>query len=191
MTTTLDDTKLKDLLPDNLKDDIESICFSAAFDEIVKNIFAKTRYIQIFSRVDSLNSEELTLLARELHVDVYDENWTLTKKRAACKNSINWHINKGTTKILSDIAQSLIGSSIVREWFEYGGLSYHFKIFFNIENDSFDIAKIQELYKITEKYKNLRSKLDGLDYLLASKDKAQFLALSTMGKTIFIEQLGE
>lgn len=162
MGITLETVKLLELLPDNLKDDVESICFASAFDEIITDAREKTKYIQFFSRVDSLNSDELALLSRELHVDIYDENWSLEQKRTACKNSIKWHIYKGTPWMLENYVVQIYGNSKLEEWFEYGGLSYHFRILVEILNNGLNDNVLEKISQAILNYKNQRSKLDGV-----------------------------
>lgn len=168
MGTNLENIRLIDLLPDNLKEDVESICFASSFDEIIKGALSKTKYIQFFSRVEDLTSEELALLAKELHVDVYDETWELEQKRTACKNSIKWHIYKGTPWMLENYVQQIYGNSKLEEWFEYGGLSYHFRILIELVNNSFNANSLDKMSQAISAYKNQRSKLDGLNLNIVS-----------------------
>lgn len=176
-----------DLLPPNLKDDPESIAIGKSFDGVFDTLFPKViDKVLLYCNIDNLGHELLDVLAPDLHVDVYDKNWSLTKKRLACKNSQSWHLYKGTAGIIKEVAKPLVGDAQIIEWTKYGGLSYHFKAIFNIINQAFDETKIKELANIAGKYKNLRSKLDGIEYIQTSKADVQFLSLNTVEETVFM-----
>lgn len=176
-----------DLLPPNLQDDPESIAVGKAFDEVFRAQYSKlTTKPLIYCNIDNLEHEVLDVLAPDSHVDVYDTNWSLEKKRQACKNSQDWHLYKGTPYVLEDVAKSLIGTAEIQEWDKYNGLSQHFKVIFNIINDSFDQLKISELEQITNKYKNLRSKVDAIEFSTVSKADLKVVPITTIDEVIFI-----
>lgn len=176
-----------DLLPPNLKDDLESVMIGKAFDSVFDTIVPKvTSNVLIYSNIENLEHAVLDVLAPDLHVDIYDKNWDLDKKRQACINSEDWHLYKGTIGILKEIAQPLIGDASVKEWYEYGGLSFHYKALFKIINDFCTENKIDELNRIANKYKNLRSKLDGVEYIQTAKANINFLPLTSLGETVFV-----
>ena len=185
MSFDLNNIKTLDIMPENLKDDIETQCFSAAFDVLLKSQIDKIKYIKFFSRVDSLNDLELLLLAKELHVDVYDENWTLEQKRVACKNSIKWHIYKGTPWMLEDYVQQIYGASTLEEWFDYKGLSYHFRILIDFINNPFDASVLEKIREAIHIYKNKRSKLDDLAVRTFAASGQRFVGITRTKVFVF------
>lgn len=189
MLNELINSSFIDLLPPNLRDDPSSIAAGKAVDAVFDAMLPKiTSNVLIYSNIDHLGHKVLDVLAPDLHVDVYDKNWSLDKKRQVCKNSPSWHLYKGTPFVLEDVAKSLIGSCNLSEWYEYGGIPYHFKILFNVINEELDQNKITELNSIAEEYKNLRSKMDGLEYQISMQSNSQFIALTTLERVIFVKE---
>jgi len=181
-----------DLLPPNLKEDPDSIAIGKAFDSVFNSMFpGMLSKLIIYANIDNAGDEVLDVLAPDLHVDVYDKTWSLEKKRSACKNSQIWHVFKGTADIVKDVAKPLVGGASIKEWSEYNGLSHHFKVLFDVVNEAFNEVKIDELIRIANKYKNLRSKIDEIEYTTTSKADVNFLSLLTMAETVFIPSLAE
>lgn len=165
----LQNLKFVDLLPPNLKDDPDACAIGAVIDKFFQIEIEKNKKTAIYSDISNQTHEVLDALAPDMHVDLYDQTWNLEKKREACINSQNWHDYKGTPEVLEDIARSLIGSAKVQEWWEYGGKRYHFKISFNLINETLDTYTLEQLGDIVRKYRNLRSKLDGINYKTTAK----------------------
>lgn len=160
MGANLENIKTLDIMPENLKNDIKTQCFSAAFDVLLSEQIEKIKNIKFFSRIDTLTDFELFLLAQELHVDVYDETWNATQKRNAIKNSIKWHIYKGTPWMLENYIKKIYGNSQLEEWFDYDGLSYHFRILIELINNELTENTLAKILQAIKTYKNVRSKLD-------------------------------
>ncbi len=185
MSENINNLSLLNILPENLRDDTICKCFSKAFDSIMVDALNKVKYIQFFSRVNSLSDIELNLLSKELHVDVYDENWSISQKRNACKNSIEWHIYNGTPWILDHFVKEIYGQAELEEWFDYKGYPYHFRLkiieLFNSGNDADTLNKI---YEAIVKYKNQRSQIDGINVFSTAFNEQRFIGL-TKSECIF------
>lgn len=165
----LNSLKFIELLPPNLRSDTDIIAISKVIDQFFTIEIEKNKQTAIYSDINNQPHEVLDVLAPDMHVDLYDKSWNLQKKREACINSQNWHDYKGTPEVLEEIARSIIGSAQVQEWHEYNGIPYHFKISFNLINETLDEYTLSQLGDIVRKYKNLRSKVDGINYRSTAK----------------------
>ena len=158
---------IKELIPPNLLADenikalIESI--EPEFEKVKNEIIN----VLIYPRIDELNEEVLDLLAYQFHIEGYDLATSIEEKRNLIKKSIELHKYKGTKYAIEQVLKALGLEGQIKEWFEYGGKPYYFKIEIDI-NKTLDRNIVlsntvrEKLTKLINEYKNLRSKLEDL-----------------------------
>ena len=157
--------KLIDLIPNSIRGEPQ---IQAAADAIDQELHAVTTALLetiIIPRISELHESVLDLLAWHLHVDFYEPvGMSIDKKRAMIKQSIVWHRHKGTPWAVEQVVSAAFDESEVIEWFQYGGLPYHFKIKTTDINSSPDhLASIRRAVSTT---KNTRSYLDAIEFFL-------------------------
>ena len=164
---------LLDIVPENLLEDKHIRKITEVIDAALKDIYPETAYPALISRIDELDSDTIDSLAWQWHVDFYDQNLSLNKRRALVKNSIRWHIKKGTKAAVEEMVQTVFESGRVTEWFEYGGEPYHFKI------DLLSAPRIvqddlEKVVRVINSVKNTRSWLDSLGFIRESEGKQYY-----------------
>ena len=164
---------LLDIVPENLLEDKHIRKITEVIDAALKDIYPETAYPALISRIDELDSDTIDSLAWQWHVDFYDQNLSLNKHRALVKNSIRWHIKKGTKAAVEEMVQTVFESGRVTEWFEYGGEPYHFKI------DLLSAPRIvqedlEKVVRVINSVKNTRSWLDSLGFIRESEGKQYY-----------------
>ncbi|MEI2466665.1 phage tail protein I [Niallia taxi] len=128
MIKTLDNFEIGDLLPDNLKKDMNMAALAYALTPIFKRIYAQTQLVQMFEGVpDHL----LDFVAFEEAADFYDVNMTNDQKRIIISSAESIHKTKGTVAAVEDVITPFFSKGKVSEWFEYNGDPYHFLIYTN------------------------------------------------------------
>jgi phage tail P2-like protein len=121
----LDDLNLVDILPDSLKKDEVTL----AIAEIVNDEFKKLlKKIEILDPRTAPPSFALDMVAYEEHVDFYDVNLPEQQKRALIENAELFHKRKGTPWAVEQALKLLNIEGTVREWYEYGGDPFYFRI---------------------------------------------------------------
>lgn len=151
---------LYDTLPNSLKNnkEIKAICESVqpTLDQQWEDVDA----IAIYKNIDNLSEPIIDSLAYSFHVDCYKQEWDLSKKRAIVKNAIKYHRYKGTAWAVEDFISTIFSESWLKEWFEYGGNPYFFRIYSKnaIKNEE----QLQFLYEALYSIKNSRSWLEYL-----------------------------
>lgn len=112
----------------------------------------------LYSRIDDLPEEFLNHLAYQFHVDFWDKDLPIHKKRTLIKNSIKYHKHKGTPYAVEQLLSDVFNDTWLKEWFEYGGRPYFFKIFTRdfISSEKMFKDFIRALFTV----KNTRSWLD-------------------------------
>lgn len=122
----------------------------------------KSEYAKIFPQIDTLPEEVLDILAYDLKIDWYEVDAPVENKRQAVKECMLVHKFKGTKYAVETALHSVYKSAEVKEWFEYDGEPYHFKV--KVYGSSH--SDLNVLYSKLQYAKNLRSVLDTVDFEL-------------------------
>lgn len=167
------DISLVELLPPNLAQDPKVKAAAEALDAELKVVTQAVDQCLIISRIDGLPEDVLDLLAWQFHVDFYEPDLPIEQKRELIKKSIVFHKRKGTPKAVEDLVIAIFGDGQVKEWFEYGGQPYHFKVLTN--NGSATTTDVQRFTRAVESVKNARSVLEAVEITLTD-DMELYLA---------------
>ena len=132
------------------------------------------RGVDRVSDYDKMPEWRLDELAWEYLMDWYDYNGNLDTKREQIKNSFNVQRHLGTkSAVLNEITVFYPGANVY-EWFDYGGLPYHFKVEIQADTAETDTLSASEIYRrISERVrynKNCRSVLDAINYFDENND---------------------
>ncbi len=139
----------------------EIFCFAKIFVKQMRRIFAEIEYCQIYSNIENFNESILDELAVCFKIDWYDTSESIDIKRNKIKNCLKIYRYKGTVYAV-ETAINAVYKSEVKEWYEYAGEPYHFKI--NIDADiAISEERITKILEQVNYYKNARSYIDGID----------------------------
>lgn len=182
MKITLDDVVVKDLAPDSLLKDENTKYIMESIDYVIRKIWFenKDKY-KLFSRLNSMNDQEIELMLWEMHVDYIDENLNKEQKTDLIKESLLNHMIKGTPAAVENVCSIIFGNAKVTEWFEYNGDPGYFRV------STLGSLQSEEDYKrvieVINTYKNTRSWLEGLMFERNYKNNLYFGILQSK-KTI-------
>ncbi len=182
MKITLDDVVIKDLAPDSLLKDENTKYIMESIDYVIRKIWFenKDKY-KLFSRLNSMNDQEIELMLWEMHVDYIDENLNKEQKIDLIKESLLNHMIKGTPEAVENVCSIIFGNAKVTEWFEYNGDPGYFRV------STLGSLQSEEDYKrvieVINTYKNTRSWLEGLMFERNYKNNLYFGILQSK-KTI-------
>ncbi|MEI8390098.1 MAG: phage tail protein I [bacterium] len=156
------DNSINQLIP--IKDE-SSLAFNELFDRLgTLDLTSLLVYL-----VDEVEASALPHLAEQFHV-MGNEGWlqvnTDTEKRNLIKQAVDIHKYKGTKYALLKILEMLNLQGRVREWFEYGGQPYCFKVEAGFADRGADENLISKIEDLINEYKNERSHLDNLEIFL-------------------------
>lgn len=151
----LNDYKIADnLVPSINSTNIQE--FAKTVDEHLAEVNKQSEVVLLYPRIDKLSENLIDELAIQLHVDFYNSTILLDKKRAIVKNSIKWHMKKGTPYAVEELIKTVFQSAKIVEWFDYGAAPYHFKVVF-IKEPLTEPAQIDKLTEAINSVKNTRS----------------------------------
>ena len=158
------DYNIADRLPESLKrENMQQV--AKIIDDKMHELDQLSELVSIYPRIDELSSAFIDALAIQFHVDFYDTTLPLDTRRALVKNSVRWHMRKGTAAVVQELINTIWDSGIVREWYEYGGDPYYFKVDV-LEAPIDDAEKIAAIVKAINTVKNKRSWLDSINLSL-------------------------
>jgi phage tail P2-like protein len=126
----------------------------------------------------------LPWLAWALSVDVWSTGWSEEKKRQVIKATTEVHRHKGTPYAVEAAFKAINIRATVKEWFEYDGDPYKFKLAVDVVDEGLDAATYAIIEEIAKKTKNVRSHLDGLDVYLSGDGSISMAMHSQVGTSL-------
>jgi len=161
--------KTIELFPPNLREDKNVQVFAETLDKVFSELTEQDLQKLFVYAIDSQPEEVLDWLVWQFHVEGYDLAKTIEEKRNFVKNAIELHRYKGTKYAIERVLKVLNISGEVKEWFEYGGKPYRFKVDLGIKNKEITPELHKKLLELINEYKNERSWLEEvlLSYLVA------------------------
>lgn len=160
MSKKLPGISLLDILPPNLCEDKHIVASAKAIDAINQQTISKIADSVLIPNIDQLPDDILDVMAWQWHLENFDTSWPETTKRNAIKKSLTWHRKKGTKAIVQDVVDELFAKCLVREWFEYNGKPYMFRLEGSIDDIKSIGQKKSEIIYAINGVKNVRSWLD-------------------------------
>lgn len=124
----LNEVNILELLPEWVQEDKDVKALSLGVNEEAREAFREALLLSRWDKIDELSSEHLDALAKELNIPWYRTNSDIEVKRRIIKNSDLVHKILGTKAAVEMVVQDYFNEGEVREWFEYGGDPYHFRV---------------------------------------------------------------
>ena len=121
--------------------------------------------------------------------DIEPKSTSLDETKELLKEPIKTYFDEGTFATLAKALKSLYSDTTLKEWHEYGGEPYHFKLEFEASNKGIDFTTLNKSDKTIETYKNVRSVYDGASIALASVARIKAASASLSGESVSIYPL--
>lgn len=163
MSETIYSADFAKYLPQSLTHDPKMVALAKAAEAELK-VSGLTDSVLIYSRIEELSEDLLDLLAYDLHCDWYDYRYPVEVKRNILKNNIKIHRKLGTKYAVEKALADVYSTAKVKEWFEYNGSPFCFKVTVNVSQTGIDEKTTKEIEAKMKFYKNVRSHCDGVFY---------------------------
>lgn len=175
------------LLPHSLKFDPFTVAMVEALEIQMLQLREEFEEVADLIRITTQNEQLIDFIAFEKHVDFY-QGLSTEEKRNVVKGALRIHAKKGTKYALQQIFEMLFLKGDVREWFEYGGDPYYFKVeILEVSNKGISDELLSLLDMLIATYKNNRSWIEVLNVYLTSKgNKLYFGAYTLTGEEITV-----
>lgn len=180
-------------LPPALANDKSMMALAAGVSEVLAARIPEIDAINIYSRIDELPEDLLDILAYDFKVDWWDGNYTLEEKRQTIKSNWRVHRQLGTKAAVETAIRAIYPATEVQEWWEYGGEPYHFRLVIDPEQIGLDPEKHKRVLQRAKFYKNQRSWMDEVSYLMliaVFREKPGSVSMDTVQFTICFSSYG-
>lgn len=169
------------VFPEAMRNDESIVALARSIATALVEREKELRGLTIYTRIDELPEDLLDILARDFKVDWYDPDYDLGQKRQTLKDS--WHVHRilGTKAAVETAIRAIYPDAEVREWFEYGGLPYHFKLLIDASYERVDQARHRRVLERVGYYKPLRSVLDEIEYRDAGATATAYAVTACVG----------
>lgn len=155
-------------LPRVIDEDENLHALAYAISRVLAAHLADLPLEEIYTRIDALPEALLDILAYDFKVDWWDPNYSIEEKRRTLKDCWKVHRLLGTKAAVETAVGAIYDGTTVEEWFEYGGEPYHFRLIIDASYEATDPEKHARVLERVNYYKNLRSHLDGVEYVQKS-----------------------
>ena len=122
----------------------------------------------IFHRIDELKEDVLDILARDMHVDWWDDSYPIVIKRRVLKDSVRVHMRLGTKFAVQTTLRNIFPHSEVERWYEYGGTHHRFRIILDL-TQAIIPADFTRLTRALDTCNRLTVHLDEISFQFSSR----------------------
>lgn len=152
------------LLPSVLQKDKKLCALALATADILDRQYEYISYDNVYGCIDALPESLLDILAKDFKIDWWNPNYTLEEKRATLKSSWKIHRKLGTRSAVIAGVSDIYSDTTIKEWFEYGGDPYNFKLVVNSNERMNDFDKLIAVINRVKYYKNVRSHFGKIEF---------------------------
>lgn len=178
------------LLPAGIRDES-----TRAYNEILDRFGEIDLTALLVYLINRVEASALPHLIEQFHIQGYeggDLAGTEEQKRAVIKGSITLHRHKGTKYAVIEALKALGITSRVKEWFEYAGQPYKFKVEVDLEDRGLDLAFVQKVEDTIGEWKNARSHLEALLLYVESRGSVpKYACAALMGEVVTVQPYQE
>lgn len=169
---------IKSLVPLFIRNDHNGNALMKAIDRAMSIFCDKCREgVECFNDIDKMPEWRLNEYAWEMGAVWYDSTAPIERKRDQAKAINDVYRKIGTKFSVEEAVSAVFGDgNVVKEWFEYGGVPYHYYILITSEDAA--VEKRPELLRIIDLVSNERSVLENV-YFSGSRGKTEEIHTET------------
>ena len=173
-------------LPPALRTDPSVVALAEALAGVLAERPREIDRLLIYPAIDTLDEPLLDILAYDFKVDWWDPEYSLEEKRRTLKSSWRVHRLMGTKAAVESALGAVFPGANVKEWFEYGGTPYCFRIDLPMLESGVTAERQRRVLSRVLYYKNLRSHLESVNLQAESTGSLEIGACTTAGVRIEI-----
>lgn len=177
----LEESQVAQILPECLSERAGVQALSFALGAAMQRLMGYCRGIGVYSAIDVLGDDVLDMLAIELDTQYYEDSFDIWTKRRLIKGALLWYGKAGTPAAVEELVAATFGQGEVKEWFEYGGKPYMFRV---ITDAGASYASIEEFENLIKRIKNVRSHIDKISFLRNQETRIYVAVASIVKETV-------
>lgn len=162
--------EIKDIMPLNLTTS-EVRALSYAVGKAMKKMLDYSAAAHLYADLHSVPEESLDLIAMELNTQYYIQTLPRETKEALISHTLQWYMHGGTPSVLEQFLSTILDGGRIEEWYEYGGSQYYFRTYVYAGEHEINLGYGTEVKRQIAKYKNVRSWIEWVAFVIASEFK--------------------
>lgn len=151
------DIDLTKLVSQSLLEDEKMKQICEVVNTELQQMMTTTEWAKASYDIDNASEAVLQHIAWQLNSELFFIGKTLEEKKRLVKEAISLHRKKGTKYAVEHSIQLIIPNAKVKEWFEYSGEPYHFRV---INTEKRSLREILTVISLINIMKSLRSWID-------------------------------
>jgi len=159
--------------------------FDKKIDEFIGLRFEGLDLGAIDTLASSCPESLLPILAASFDVDI--DGLSQSEARELIKNAFEIHYYSGTFYSLNKALSALYADAKVKEWFDYAGLPYHFKLELDASKNGVSPQTLKRSDEIINTYKNVRSVYDGASIKATASINLKAYSYAISGENISVD----
>jgi len=159
--------------------------FDKKFDELFGVRFEDLGIGVINTLASKAPKNLLPVLAASFDVDI--DGLSENEARELIKNAFEIHYYSGTFYSLNKALNALYSDVRVREWFEYKGEPYHFRLELDASKNGVSPHTLKRSDEIINTYKNVRSVYDGASIKATASINLKAYSYTFSGESISVD----
>lgn len=183
----IENSKLEFIMPSSLTRDSNVLAVSRSLDTELQRVTQAGREALIMMRLDELDEQVVDMLAWQYHVDFYELADSLEVKRELVRNSLSWHMKKGTRYAVLKALEMLGIEAEYHNWYEFGGEPYTFTISATVKPEYYEHSEheklIENIKRAVNDSKAARSTMIRLDTHIKSSEELLLKYFMAHGKS--------
>lgn len=176
--------ELKDILPLEFTRQPQVVAISYAIKQAYQTYVQVMDKILVYAFIDGAPEFALDLLAVELNVRYYNNDYSVEVKRDLIKNALIVAAKDGTNYAVETVILSIWGNGTVDEWYDYGGTPNHFRVTLH---DVTSMDAIDRLAENIEAVKRKTARLDAINISVPANEEIGFGEILMERATVFID----
>ncbi|HDZ4975589.1 TPA: phage tail protein I [Campylobacter jejuni] len=157
---------------------------SKAIDLSAKARFKELNLASITNLAQHCDERLLPVLANAYDVSIDGLNEKEARKLISKALLLDRY--NGTAWAIKEALCAVFPTAVVKEWFEYSGKPYFFKVKVSTTNVSFDERTLNTLERLIKDFKNVRSVLEAIEIEIESKNDSFNASVEISGEAIEI-----
>ena len=159
--------------------------FDKKFDELFGVRFKDLDIGALNTLANGASKNLLPVLAASFDVDINGLNEN--EARELIKNAYEIHYYSGTFYSLNKALSALYADAKVKEWFDYAGPPYHFKLELDASKNGVSPQTLKRSDEIINTYKNVRSVYDGANIKVDINADVKAYSYTFSGENISVD----
>ena len=158
------DALITDGLPPIIAEETWAQAMAKAVRSEMRKILEYAKVARLYAAIDQEPDNVIDLMAKDLQVQEYSQDYNLDNKRALVKIALQRWSKAGTKSAVQELCTKIFGDAGVVEWYEYEGDPFYFRVTCNsVTTTEEDVVHFR---RAVESIKRLSAWLENIELII-------------------------